>query len=110
MKRRHPKLGILPLILYRRFEAIFNESFAHHGIKPYYAVKCDDARTAILLANQGMGVALVPESAAKLDQQSSHRLVDYQPWKSTIQLIWPRNQQLSPLTRRVVRILRQKPK
>ena len=39
-----------PLIIYRRFEDIFNQTFAHHGLKPFYAVKCDDSRTAITLS------------------------------------------------------------
>lgn len=44
-----------PLIIYRRFEDIFNKSFAHQGIKPFYAVKCDDSRTAILWAQREWG-------------------------------------------------------
>lgn len=89
-----------PLIIYRRFEEIFNESFAHQGIKPYYAVKCDDARTAILWAEQGMGIALVPESIAKVYSPNNYVLINHQSWQTHLQLIWLKRQ-LSPLLKRV---------
>lgn len=94
-----------PLILYRRFEAIFNNSFAHHGIHPFYAVKCDDARTAILWADQGMGIALVPESIAAIYAKSRQKVTNHPSWQSTIQLVWLKDQQLSPLTKRVIKML-----
>lgn len=96
-----------PLIIYRRFEAIFNDGFTHHGIKPFYAVKCDDARTALLLAAQGMGIALVPASIANIYGHLEYSPVNYQPWHSTVQLIWPQNQELTPLIKRVIKLLSQ---
>ena len=30
-----------PIILYRRFQEIFNRSFRHQGIKPYYSLTCN---------------------------------------------------------------------
>lgn len=93
-----------PLILYRRFEAIFNNSFAQHGIHPFYAIKCDDARTAILWADQGMGIALVPASIAAIYATEEQQIINYPTWNSTIQLVWLKDQQLSPLTQRVMKI------
>ena len=69
-----------PLIIYRRFEDIFNQTFAHHGLKPFYAVKCDDSRTAITWAKRKMGVALVPESIATTYAQENMIAIKHANW------------------------------
>lgn len=91
-----------PLILYRRFEAIFNATFAHQGIMPFYAIKCDDARTAINWADQGMGIALVPESIAKKYSQSKIVLVDHDNWESHLDLVWKKDRQVKPVIQKVI--------
>ncbi|MCC4371654.1 LysR family transcriptional regulator [Limosilactobacillus reuteri] len=91
-----------PLILYRRFETIFNNSFAQQGIHPYYAVKCDDARTSILWADRGMGIALVPSSIAKEYTQQQIKTIDYSQWQSKIQLVWRKNYRIKPVTQRFI--------
>lgn len=63
----------------------------NQGIHPYYAVKCDDARTSILWADHGMGIALVPSSIAKEYAQQQIRTIDYSQWQSKIQLVWRKN-------------------
>ncbi len=60
------QLSELPLILYRRWEAIIREAFARFGAEPRCVCICDDARTAVDLAERSAGVSLVPESAAGL--------------------------------------------
>lgn len=91
-----------PLILYRRFEAIFNESFSHQGITPFYAVKCDDARTAILWADQGMGVALVPESIARAYAKNEFVVVDHSSWITHLELVWRKDKTVTPIMRKVI--------
>lgn len=95
------ELAEQPLIIYRRFENIFNESFAHQGIKPFYAVKCDDSRTAILWAKNKMGIALVPESIAKLYAKNQYLPVDHLNWETHLQLVW-RKGQVSPVVQKVI--------
>lgn len=90
-----------PLIIYRRFQHIFDESFAHQGIKPFYAVKCDDSRTAILWAQRGMGLALVPASIAHLYAQRECVPIDHASWQTHLQLVW-RKGKLSPLIARLI--------
>lgn len=58
------ELNNVPLIIYRRFDSLINESFAKIGIEPMICCKNDDARTTILWAHAGLGVGLVPKSAA----------------------------------------------
>lgn len=91
----------IPLIIYRRFEDLFNDSFSHAGISPYYAVKCDDSRTAILWAKIGMGNALVPESIAKLYAKNNFIFVDHTSWQTQLQLVWI-NGKVTPLLRRMI--------
>lgn len=77
-----------PLIIYRRFEAIFNDTFARHGITPFYAVKCDDAQTAITWANAGLGIALVPSRIVQNLANQPQYPIKYNGWQSQIELVW----------------------
>lgn len=96
------------LILYRRFESIFNETFAQQGVTPFYSVKCDDARTAIAWANAGMGVAIVPQLIAKTYARQPMTIIDYAGWNSRIQVVWRRGTTLTPVTQRFIQILTKK--
>lgn len=107
VKLAEKKLGLealakQPLILYRRFEAIFNDSFAHKGLHPFYAVKCDDARTAISWADNGMGVALVPRSIAEVTTKQHFLPVNYSPWQSEVGLVWQTGKKNKPLVQRFI--------
>lgn len=95
-----------PLIIYRRFEAIFNDNFAQHGITPYYSVKCDDARTAVQWANAGMGVALVPQSIARPYAKQAVAVIDDPNWNSQIRVAWQRGAVLNSITKRLIAILK----
>ena len=91
-----------PLIIYRRFEEIFNQTFAHHGIKPFYAVKCDDSRTAITWAKRKMGVALVPESIASTYAPGDLIPINPSNWITHLQLAWRKAQKVTPLMKRII--------
>ncbi|NHL93473.1 LysR family transcriptional regulator, partial [Lactobacillus helveticus] len=91
-----------PLIIYRRFEEIFNQTFAHHGIKPFYAVKCDDSRTAITWAKRKMGIALVPESIASTYAPDDLIPIKYSNWITHLQLVRRKDQKVTPLMKRII--------
>lgn len=55
-----------PLIIYRRWEAIIREEFARCGLELHCMCVCDDARTAVNLAERTSGISFVPASAAGL--------------------------------------------
>lgn len=92
-----------PLIIYRRFEDIFNQTFAHHGFKPFYAVKCDDSRTAITWAKRKMGVALVPESIATTYAKKIMIPVKHANWITHLQLVWRKDEQVTPLMDKIIK-------
>lgn len=91
-----------PLIIYRRFEDIFNQTFAHHGLKPFYAVKCDDSRTAITWAKRKMEVALVPESIATTYAQENMIAIKHANWITHLQLVWRKDHQVTPLMKKII--------
>ena len=91
-----------PLIIYRRFEDIFNQTFAHHGITPFYAVKCDDSRTAITWAKRKMGLALVPESIATIYAKDNMTPIKHANWVTHLQLIWRKDRQVTPLMKKII--------
>ena len=56
------ELARFPLVLYRRWERIVEEAFQRRGLAPQIRVWGDSARTSLVLAQSGLGVALAPES------------------------------------------------
>ncbi len=87
------QLSVQPLILYRRWEAIIREAFAGLGAEPRCVCICDDARTAVDLAERSAGVSLVPESAAGLihpGRGEAHEISDC-PVKSEIVFVHKEN-------------------
>ncbi|WP_407658128.1 LysR family transcriptional regulator substrate-binding protein [Limosilactobacillus caecicola] len=85
---------------------VSNESFARHGINPFYAVKCDDARTAITWAIAGLGVALVPGRIAQNLAKQPQSPIKYRAWQSKIELVWPKDQFVRPVVEHSIELFR----
>lgn len=56
-------LSAHPLLIYRRWEHILRQRFDALGLPMDVRCLCDDARTAVRLAEQGMGVCIAPASS-----------------------------------------------
>ncbi|MFC6290511.1 LysR family transcriptional regulator [Levilactobacillus angrenensis] len=97
-------LANVPLIIYRRFEHLFQTTFESKQMAPFIACTCDDARTAVQWAESRMGVAVVPQSVAEQTSgaQTAVRLIRYQPWRTTLKLVWPEQITPSPLLQRFI--------
>ncbi len=93
------------LIIYRRFEPLFNRSFAHAGIKPYYVVKVDDSRTAITWAQQGMGIALAPATIASAYARTKLLPIAHASWQTHLQLVWQKDKTMTPLMSKAIQLL-----
>ena len=87
-----------PLIFYRRFEHLLFSAFQENGIAPWVFCKNDDARTTLLWASAGLGVALAPLSICRLMRREGTLLfpLDEPSLSTRIALIRPKDRPLSP--------------
>ena len=83
------QLCTLPLILYRRWEQVLTELLRQQQLQASIFCKCDDARTVIRLAEEGLGVGVVPHSALSLLQnaQSVYRAIQNPALSSSIAIV-----------------------
>jgi len=59
-------LSARPLIIYRRWEQILRQTFEMHGLSMDVRCLCDDAKTAVSLAEEGLGICIAPASSLSL--------------------------------------------
>lgn len=59
-------LSAIPIILYRRWEAVIKGEFEKEGLSLSLKCVCDNAGTVVNLVEQGVGVGIVPASAVRL--------------------------------------------
>lgn len=95
------ELAKKPLILYRRFEQLLLDTFAAHDFTPEVACLNDDARTTILWANAGLGVAIAPAAAVNLAAHNHLHVkrIDEPALETRLAAIWPRSRYLSAVAK-----------
>jgi len=73
-----PQLAEIPINFYRRFEHILIPVFQNSGVSPNIFCESDDARTPLMWARAGLGVAVVPRSITRLVERDnlSLRVID----------------------------------
>ncbi|MCH4188393.1 MAG: LysR family transcriptional regulator [Megasphaera sp.] len=88
-----------PLILYRRFNQLIYDTCASYNFEPVVFCRNDDARTTILWANAGLGIAVVPASAYTLANHSHlHcKTIDEPGLCTRMAAIWLKNRYISSL-------------
>jgi len=93
-----------PLILYRRFVPLICETCQEFGFDPDIFCKTDDARTALLWANAGLGVALLPRSAFGLaaNQNLIFKEIQSEKLQTQITAIWVKGRYLSSLAEKFI--------
>lgn len=86
-----------PLIMYRRFEKLILECCKKSGFEPKIFCKNDDARTTLLWAEAGLGIAIVPKSAVQLIGSTNliYKEIDEQALRTQIAAIWVKNRYIS---------------
>lgn len=100
-----------PLIFYKRYQILLEEAFAQKDETLNFLCKCEDAKTAILWANQGLGVAIVPESAVKLASRDVViKTIDSKMLKTTPMIIYKSYDTLSLEARSLVDAYKSKSK
>lgn len=76
-----------PLILYRRYEPLIREVFSRYSLAVNMICECDDARTAIRLAEEGLGTALVPRTIA-MTRKGHACIINARELSTSIILVW----------------------
>lgn len=86
-----------PLIFYRRFEKLIYEACENSGFHPKVFCKNDDARTTLLWANAGLGIAIVPKSSVGLIGSSNLicKEINDTSLSTRLAAIWPKNSYIS---------------
>ncbi len=86
-----------PLIFYRRFERHIFKACEAYNFEPTVFCKNDDARTSLLWANAGLGIAIVPKSSLKLIGSSDiiFKEIVSEELSTQIAIIWSKTEYLS---------------
>ncbi len=93
-----------PLIIYRRFEQLIYETCLEHGFEPEILCKNDDARTTLLWANAGLGIAIVPKSAFRLAANNHllYKEINDKKLRTQIAAIWLKDKYISTLAEKFI--------
>ncbi|MBR5108606.1 MAG: LysR family transcriptional regulator [Clostridia bacterium] len=101
------ELSAFPLIIYRRYETFIQNAFHERGVFPSIQAVCDDARTALSMAQSGIGLALLPSSMAPLVQNVWCRTVAESGLETEILFVCRKNPQSNPSIVQLVDILKE---
>lgn len=86
-----------PLIIDRRFEKMIVDSCEKSGFEPKILCKSDDARSILLWADTGIGIAIVPKAAMGLIPSTNlkYKEIDESSLETQTAIIWMKNRYLS---------------
>lgn len=101
------QLEDLPLIIDKRFKKIIVNACYRKGFIPNILLEGEDSRTLMNLAQQGMGVAIVPESSRNLIFRENSKIININDESLDTQIVvaWLRNKNLSPVARHFIKSL-----
>lgn len=100
------ELNNKPLIFYRRFEKLIYKACEDSNFEPNVFCINDDARTSLLWANAGLGIAIVPKSSLKLIGSSNliYKEIYNELLTTQIAIIWSKNGYLSSAGENFIKI------
>ncbi len=101
------ELSAYPLIIYRRYETFIHSAFHNQGLLPSIQAVSDDARTALFMAQSGIGLALLPRSMAPLFQNVYYRTVAESSLETDILFVCRKNTQTNPLIVQLTELLKE---
>lgn len=98
------ELADKPLIIYRRFDQLIQDTCAAQNMTPTIFCRSDDARTSLLWANAGLGMAILPQSAFTLATHSRlHvKIIDEPRLYTRLTAIWMKNRYFSSLAEKFI--------
>ena len=99
------ELADYPLIIYRRYEAFLHNTFNSQGISPSIQAVCDDARTALSMAQSGIGLALLPHSMVQVIRDIWYRTIAESSLETEILLVCRKQSKQNPLVGQLIGLL-----
>ena len=96
----------MPVVIYRRFERLIRKAFDDAGGRLTVGCTTDDARTALMWAHNGYGIALVPQRISAFFTQDSPRIrtLKCKDLVTRQALVWQEGRYLSPLAKRFIEL------
>lgn len=91
-----------PLVIYRRFEQLIRETLKVEQMEPDILCLNDDARTSLMWAAAGLGVAIVPQSISTIfggRQGFICKQIAEKRLETKITAIWKKDGYLSPIAK-----------
>ena len=100
------QLTDVPLIYYRRFENLLMNSFRDVSLVPKVYCKNDDARTSLMWAVAGLGVAIIPRSITPAipDPNLINKIIDVPTLYTKIAAIYRKDLYLSNIGQRFIQM------
>lgn len=86
-----------PLILYRRYEKYILDAFHAKDLEPEIFCMCDDAKSAMLWAKEGLATAVFPKSMQSLCTGLHVQEIDEPNLITQIVLIWKKEKKVSSI-------------
>ena len=98
----------LPLIIDKRFKKIIVNACYRKGFIPNILLIGEDSRTLMNLAQQGMGIAIVPESSKNLIFRENSKVIKIKDEELETQIVvaWLRNKKLSSVAKHFLKFLK----
>ncbi|MDU2064148.1 MAG: LysR family transcriptional regulator [Sporomusaceae bacterium] len=96
-----------PLLLHKSNEMMIKKCCKMVGFDPFICCSGDDIRTLLVLANEGIGLAVVPRSVLGLipSQHLLYRELENSPLEIKKAVVWLRHRRLSTAATRFLQIL-----
>lgn len=86
-----------PLVLHRRYERFILDAFHAQGLEPDVFCLCDDARSAMQWAEEGLATAIFPQSMQSLCSRLRIQPLAEPALETQILLIWRKNEPPRPI-------------
>lgn len=95
-----------PLIIHQRYEEKIVDAFKHKKLEAHIFCVSDDIRSMLTWASNGLGTAIVPQSAVNLLEKEAFNIYELQEatLKTGVALIWPKNRYLSTSARHFIKV------
>lgn len=98
-----------PIILYRRLKSLIISSCNKEGFDPNIFCENDDARTTLMWARAGLGIAIIPKSAFEILESNDlvYSIIDNKDLYTSMGAIWMKNRYISSIAKSFLEFFKQ---